>query len=118
MVRRKPIKESLETVLRLSPSFQQGSADRALGRWYFKVPRLFGGSHALAEQHLRESLKYNPDSTASHFFLADVFLDAGRKSDARAELQKVLDAPFDPEWTPEDREFKDKASQLLANLKI
>jgi len=115
---RKPIKESLETVLRLSPSFQQGSADRALGRWYFKVPRLFGGSHALAEQHLRESLKYNPDSTASHFFLADVFLDAGRKSDARAELQKVLDAPFDPEWTPEDREFKDKASQLLANLKI
>ena len=115
---RKPIKESLETVLRLSPSFQQGSADRALGRWYFKVPRLFGGSYALAEQHLRESLKYNPDSTASHFFLADVFLDAGRKSDARAELQKVLDAPFDPEWTPEDREFKDKASQLLANLKI
>ena len=115
---RKPIKESLETVLRLDPSFQQGSADRALGRWYFKVPRLLGGSHALAEQHLRESLKYNPNSTASHFFLANVFLDAGRKSDARAELQKVLDAPFDPEWTPEDREFKGKASQLLANLKV
>jgi len=80
---RKPIKGALETVLRLDPAFQQGSADRALGRWYFKVPRLFGGSRALAEQHLRESLKYNAHSTASHFFIAEILLDDGRKSDAR-----------------------------------
>src|SRR5450631_791019 len=98
---RKPIKEELETVLRLDKAFQQGSADRALGRWYFKVPRLFGGSNDLAEQHLRESLKYNPTSTASHFFLAELQLDQGRKDDARAELQRVIDAPLDPDWTPE-----------------
>src|SRR6202163_4601298 len=59
---RKPIKEELETVLRLDPRFQQGSADRALGRWYFKVPSLFGGSHKDAEAHLRASLTYNPNS--------------------------------------------------------
>ena len=74
---RKPIKDALETVLRIDPAFQQGSADRALGRWYFKVPRLFGGSNKLAEQHLRESLTYNPQSTASHFFLAELLLDDG-----------------------------------------
>jgi tetratricopeptide (TPR) repeat protein len=110
---RKPIKAALETVLRLDPAFQQGSGDRALGRWYFKVPRLFGGSHALAEHHLRESLKYNANSTASHFFLAEVFLDDGRKSDARGELQKILDAPLDPDWAPEDQEFKEKARRIL-----
>ena len=114
---RKPIKEALETVLRLDPAFQQGSADRALGRWYFKVPGLFGGSHKLSEQHLRASLKYNPRSTASHFFLAELFLDDGRKKEARAELQEVLDAPLEPDWEPEDREFKEKARQLLASLK-
>lgn len=114
---RKPIKEALLTVLRLDPTFQQGSADRALGRWYFKVPGVFGGDHKLAEQHLRESLKYNGSSTASHFFLAELFVDDGRKADARLELQKVLDAPLDPQWTPEDREFKDKARTLLATLK-
>ena len=43
---RKPIKASLEIVLALDPAFLQGSADRALGRWYFKVPGLFGGSNA------------------------------------------------------------------------
>ena len=101
-------------MLRLDPAFMQGSADRALGRWYFKVPGLFGGSNKQAETHLRKSLTYNPNSTASHFFLAEVLLDEGRKDDARAELQKVLDAPLDPDWAPEDREFKEKARALLA----
>ena len=111
---RRPIKDELEWVLRAAPEFLQGSADRALGRWYFKVPGLLGGSKARAEAHLRASLKYNPRSTASHFFLAELLLDDGRDADARAELQQVLDAPLDPEWTPEDQEFKVKALALLA----
>jgi tetratricopeptide (TPR) repeat protein len=110
---RKPVKEELETVLRLDPAFQQGSADRALGRWYFRVPGLFGGGHKLAEEHLRASLKYNDNSTASHFFLAELLLDDGRTAEARAELQKVIDAPLDPDWTPEDQDFKAKARSLL-----
>jgi hypothetical protein len=41
---RGPIKEELETVLRIDPAFQQGSADRALGRWYNEVPRCSAGA--------------------------------------------------------------------------
>ena len=114
---RTPIREALQTVLELAPTFQEGSADRALGRWYFKVPRLFGGSRKLAEEHLRASLRYNPNSTASHFFLAEVFADDGRTREARAEFQAVLDAPLNPNWTPEDREFKEKARKALTDLK-
>jgi tetratricopeptide (TPR) repeat protein len=110
---RKPIKAELETVLRIDPAFQEGSADRALGRWYYKVPGLFGGSHKEAEAHLRASLMYNPSSTASHYFLAELLLDDGRKEEGRVELQKVIDAPLHPDWTPEDREFKEKARRLL-----
>src|SRR5437762_1793710 len=110
---RKPIKAELETVLRIDPAFQEGSADRALGRWYYKVPGMFGGSHKEAEAHLRASLKYNPSSTASHYFLAELLLDDGRKEEGRAELQKVLDAPLHPDWTREDREFKENARRLL-----
>jgi len=114
---RKPIKTELETVLRLDPGFLQGSADRALGRWYFKVPRLFGGSHKQAEEHLKAALKYKNDSTVTHYFLAELYADDGRIAEARAELQKVLDAPLDPEWTPEDQEWKTKGRQLLTTLK-
>lgn len=110
---RKPVREALETALRIDPSFQQGSPDRALGRWYFKVPGLFGGSNKEAEAHLRASLQFNPNSTASHFFLAELLLDEGRTAEGRAELQKVIDAPVDPEWAPEDQEFKEKARRML-----
>jgi tetratricopeptide (TPR) repeat protein len=114
---RRPVKDEMEAVLRIDPAFQQGSADRALGRWYVKVPGLFGGSRKEAEAHYRASLRYNPRSTASHYFLAELLLGDGRTGEARAELQKVLDAPFDPDWVPEDQEFKDKARRLLAGLK-
>jgi tetratricopeptide (TPR) repeat protein len=114
---RKAIKDELETVLRLDPAFQQGSADRALGRWYAKVPGFFGGSKKLAEEHLRASLKYNENNTASHYFLAEMLLDEGRKDEARAELQKVLDAPNNPDWTPEDRDYKAKAERLIKGLR-
>jgi tetratricopeptide (TPR) repeat protein len=108
------IKDALLTVLKIDPAFQQGSADRALGRWYFKVPGLFGGSNQKSETHLRQSLTYAPQSTASHFFLAETLFDLGRDAEARAELQKVLDAPVDPDWAPEDREFKEKARARLS----
>ena len=110
------IKDELLMVLKLDPAFQHGSADRALGRWYFKVPGLFGGSRKKSEEHLRKSLAYDPRSTASLFFLAETLLDDGRRDEARAELQRVLDAPLNPDWAPEDREFKDKARNLLASL--
>jgi len=113
---RKPIKQELEAVLQIDPAFEQGSADRALGRWYYRVPSLFGGSHKTAEMHLRASLKYNPHSTASHYFLAEMFADDGRKSEAVAELKAVLDAPLDPAWGPEDKDFKAKARALLMKL--
>lgn len=114
---RKPVKEALESVLRLDPSFMQGSADRVLGRWYFKVPGLFGGSNKHAEEHLRESLKYDPHSTVSHYFLAELLIDENRRSEARAELQEVIDGPLSSEWAPEDREYKEKARTLLSTLK-
>ena len=107
------IKDELETVLKIDPGFQQGSADRALGRWYFKVPGLFGGSKQKSEEHLRKSLTYNPNSTASLYFLAETLMDENKKDEARAMLEKVLAAPIDPIWTPEDHEFKAKAKQAL-----
>lgn len=114
---RGPIKDALLMTLKLDPGFLQGSADRALGRWYFKVPGLFGGSNKQSEAHLRKALTYNPGSVISHLFLGDTLADMGRKEEARKAYQAAIDAPFDPDWTPEDRRFKEQAKQLLAKLK-
>jgi tetratricopeptide (TPR) repeat protein len=111
------IKDALLTTLKIDPAFLQGSADRALGRWYYKVPGLFGGSNKKSEEHLRKALTYNPNSVISHIFLAETLHDMGRKEDARKECQAAIDAPFDPDWTPEDRRFKETAKRLLRDLR-
>lgn len=111
------IRENLQRALEIDPSFQKGSPDRALGRWYFKVPGLFGGSRKRSEEHLRKSLTYYPASTASHFFLAETLLGMDRKAEAIQHLQQVLEAPGHPDWGPEDREFKAKAERLLQTLR-
>ena len=111
------IKKELETVLRLDAGYLQGSADRALGRWYYKVPGLFGGSDRKSEEHLRKALTYNPRSSATLYFLAETLIALGKKDEARGVLQQLADAPVDPEWAPEDREFKAKGAQVMAGLK-
>lgn len=110
------IKDALLATLKLNPAFLDGSADRALGRWYFKVPGLFGGSNKQSETHLRKSLTYNPNSVISHLFLAETLEDLGRKDEARREYQAAIDAPADPDWAPEDRRFKEQAKRMLQRL--
>ncbi len=111
------IRDALERVLAIDPAFMQGSADRALGRWYFKVPGLFGGSKRKSEEHLRKALAHNPESIITRIFLAETLIDLGRRDGARIQLQAALDAPIDPEWAPEDRRFKQQAEMLLNGLR-
>lgn len=110
------IKRELETVLKIEPGFQLGSADRALGRWYYRVPGLFGGSKKKSEEHLRRSLGYHPTSHASLYFLAETLLAMDRDTEARPALEQLIAAPTHPDWEPEDREFKEKARQLMAKI--
>jgi tetratricopeptide (TPR) repeat protein len=110
------IREELEKVLAMDPAFLQGSADRALGRWYFEVPGLFGGSKQKSEDHLRRALAYNPRSIVTRLFLAETLEARDRVADAKSELQQVAALPVDPDWAPEDTEFKAQARAMLARL--
>ena len=110
------IRDSLQTTLQLDPAFMDGSADRALGRWYYKVPGLFGGSDKKSEEHLRKALAYNPQSVITLLFLAETLEELGRKDEAKKMLQAALDAPIDPVWAAEDRQFKQQAKALLSRL--
>jgi tetratricopeptide (TPR) repeat protein len=114
---RTPIREALETALRLNPAFLHGSPDRALGRWYFKVPGLFGGDLRKSEQHLRKALTYKPDSIISLLFLGETLIELDRPAEARTVLDAAIAAPLDPDWTPEDTRFKAEAKRLLAGLR-
>jgi tetratricopeptide (TPR) repeat protein len=113
---RTPIRESLERCLKIDPSFLDGSPDRALGRWYYKVPGLFGGNKKKSEEHLRKALAYNPQSIITLLFLGETLHELDRTAEARKMLEAALAAPLSPEWAPEDRRFKEQAGALLAKI--
>ena len=106
---RKPIKEELETVLRLDPAFLEGSADRALGRWYFKVPGLFGGDRKLSEAHLRKSLTYNPTARRRTSSSASCSRTRGARTRRAPSSRECSTRRSAADWAPEDQEFKEKA---------
>ncbi|MGE0041714.1 MAG: TRAP transporter TatT component family protein [Vicinamibacterales bacterium] len=110
------IRDELERVLALDPAYLQGSADRALGRWYYKVPGLFGGSKERSEAHLRAALAYAPDSIITRVFLAETLIARDKDDEARAQLRAAIAATPDPDWAPEDRRFQAEARALLATL--
>ena len=113
---RRRIKQALERVLAIDPTFMEGSADRALGRWYHKVPGLFGGSAAKAETHLRKALTYNRQSIITYYFLAELYQDEGRPAEAQRLLLQLLELPLHPDFGPEDRWFKAQARARLQSL--
>jgi len=108
------IKDALERVLKIDPSFQRGSAYSALGRWYHMVPGLFGGSETKSEEYLRKALTYDPDGILAHFYLSETLFDRDKDAEALEELKKTVAATRNPDFDPEDREFQAKAAAELS----
>src|SRR5258708_10890662 len=113
---RSRIKSELERSMAIDPLWQEASAETALGQWYFKVPRLFGGSRAKAEEHFRRVLDRFPQNKNASAFLAELLAAQGRTAEARGLLERVIEAPIEPDWVPEDRELKRKAAERLRTL--
>jgi hypothetical protein len=110
------IKAELQQVLAIEPGWQGGSAEAALGQWYFEVPRLMGGNRSEAESLLRRALTYDPQNLVALLFLARGLASDHRRDEAAALLQRIIDAPISSDWAPEDREFKKKALEKLKSL--
>ena len=110
------IKEELQRVLAIDASWQGGSAEAALGQWYYEVPRLLGGSRPKAEEHLRRALAYDSKNLVALSFLAEVLASGNGHDEARTLLQQILDLPTSPEWAPEDGDFKKQALERLTSL--
>lgn len=111
-----PIKQEMAAVIAKDPSYDSGGAYRVLGRLYFKLPGLFGGSNSKAVENLQTALKYGPHRWLNHIYLAEVYMDEGEKEKARALLKQVLAGPAEPGLEPEWAEEKEQARKLLQEL--
>lgn len=109
----KPIKEEMNKVLALEPAFDDGGADRVLGRVYHQLPGFAGGSKKKALEHLLKSKEMGPRVGLTRIYLADTYLAMDEIEKARQELEFVLAMEPDPKLIPETKEEKEMARKRL-----
>jgi tetratricopeptide (TPR) repeat protein len=110
----KPMRQALETVIRLNPSFENGSAYAVLGKLESEVPGLFGGSLKRGIEYLEKAVKIGSDNSLAKLFLAESYLKAGRKPEAKRLLEEILTMASDKNYEFEFTENQQEARRLLA----
>lgn len=111
-----PIKDEMAKVIALNPAYDSGGAYRVLGRLYYKVPGIFGGSNSKAIENLKKAISYGPRRWLNHLYLAEVYIDDGYNDKAKKELKAVIAGPPEPGMQPEWNEEKVQAKKLLDKL--
>ncbi len=109
-----PIKDEMAKVLAIDPAYEDGGADQLLGRLYYELPGIAGGSNKKSLEHLLKSKELGPRVGLTRVYLADTYLDMGQVEKARAELESVLALEPDPRLIPETAQEKEMARKKLA----
>ena len=115
----KQAKASLEQGLALDPKALSGSAYTSLGSLYYQVPGwpVGFGDDEKAEAMLKQALAINPDGIDPNYFYGDYLARAKRFAEAKAALEKALQAPARPDRLSADAGRKQEIQTLLNTVK-
>ena len=115
----KQAKASLEQGLALDPTALSGSAYTSLGSLYYQVPGwpIGFGDDEKAEAMLKQALAINPDGIDPNYFYGDYLARAKRFTEARAALEKALQAPPRPNRLSADAGRQEEIRALLNTVK-
>ena len=114
----KDAKADLEKALALDPKALQGSAYTSLGALYHRVPGwpIGFGDADKAEQLLKLALQINPNGIDSLYFWGDHLYRQKRYVEARAALQKALQAAPRPGRESADAGRRKEIETLLVDV--
>ena len=114
----KPIKESLNKVIEIDRSYEEGGADRVMGRVFFKVPGIAGGSKDESLKHLLKSLEYGPNDPLTLLYLGETYMALNEIDKAREALDRVIAMEDDGLWINSIKQSQADAKVLLEHRKF
>jgi tetratricopeptide (TPR) repeat protein len=103
----------MNKVIELDRGYEDGGPDRVLGRVYFKLPGIAGGSKKKSLEHLLKSKELAPNDALTRCYLAETLLSLKEKDKAREELEYVLSLESDPRWIAGVDDHKKTAKKML-----
>lgn len=114
----KPIKASMNKVIQLDRAYEEGGADRVLGRVFFKVPGIAGGDKDESLRRLLKSIEYGPNDPITLLYLGETYLALKEIDKAREALDKVLNIEDDGLWINSIKQCQADAKVVLENKKF
>ncbi|MDD8012399.1 MAG: TRAP transporter TatT component family protein [Acidobacteriota bacterium] len=109
--------DAMNRSIAIDGAYENGGAYCVLGRLYFKVPGLFGGSKKKSRQNLEKCLQLGPKSSVGRLFLAETYWALDEKELAIRTLEELLAMEPDPSWVPETEKDKKEGAKLLEKYK-
>jgi len=107
------IKEEMNKTIALDERYDGAGAYRVLGRLYYKVPGLFGGSNRKSRENLEKARRICPSNSLTLLYLAETYWEVDEPQLAIKTLEELLAMTPDERWITETREDQITAQQLL-----
>lgn len=104
---------AMERAIAIDGAYEQGGAYCVLGRLYYKVPGLFGGSKKKSRQYLETCRRIAPKSSVCLLFLAETYWSLDEEELAIRALEDLRAMEPDPLWVPETAKDKAEGEKLL-----
>jgi len=108
---------AMQSAIAIDGAYEQGGAYCVLGRLYFKVPGLFGGSKKKSRVNLEKCIQLGPKSSVGRLFLAETYWALDEEELAVRTLEELLAMEPDPQWVPETEKDKKEGAKLLEKYK-
>ena len=108
-------KRALNQAVTIDPAYHAAGPLRALARLQHKAPRWLGGEIAGARENYERAIDTDADNTVTRIYFAELLFEIGETESARAQLEAVLNAPFDPAWAFEIERDRRIAHEFLKN---
>jgi len=108
------VRREMEIVNQLDPDYEQASASRTLARVDFRAPFFKGGNKRRSIALLEKCLTRYPENSLTMLYLAESYLAAGLRDEARKQLESILTLCPDPVYGPELADNQEQARRMLA----
>ncbi len=108
---------AMNKAIAIDGAYESGGAYCVLGRLYFKVPGLFGGSNKKSRRFHETCRQLAPRRSNNLLFLAETYWALDEEELAVRTLEELLAMEPDPQWVPETEKDKKEGARLLKKYK-
>ncbi len=111
-----PLKNDMETAIKLDPSVNEGGPHRALGNLYLQLPYLLGGDIEQSIHHFKEAVRLGPQFGENYLGLATAYMQNEDYLLARDTLRDLLAIKSSEQTETSVREWHTEARSLLKKI--